>query len=574
MCKMNPSLNKGMQGVFVRCRALVVGGRRRAACLGFQWSANTSSIPANALCYAFLFVFAGLLSLSFGGEALAAVTLKIQIDSQTSFQTIDGFGASDAWQCAIVGKNWPIEKREHIADLLFSREVDAQGNPKGIGLSIWRFNIGAGTAEQGDASDIRNPWRRAECFQNPDGSYDWSKQAGQQWFLRAARQRSVERFLAFPNSPPVNLARNGKGYASKGLPYLNVKPGKLDAYANFLVDVLDHFQKEGLPFDYLSPFNEPQWEWDGPGQEGTPALNIELYALIRYLSQGLSQRKLATRMVIGEAGTIGHAFTNMDSMGLMSDGRDAQAQFFFSPASPFYIGDLANVAPIISAHSYQSVWPLGKQVEYRHMLHDALEAANPKLGYWMSEYCILEKNDEIRGGGRRDLGMKTALFVARIIHNDLTIAQARSWQWWTAVSQVDFKDGLVYLDDGSENGSGRMGPETASLMQDGMVRESKLLWALGNYARFVRPGMVRVKCVADPEQSYVNGVLASAYKGSEGKVVVVLVNLSQEDQRCDLGLHREFDVYSTSGKANLERSVQSGSNIALPARAVITCVSQ
>jgi hypothetical protein len=83
-----------------------------------------------------------------------------------------------------------------------------------------------------------------------------------------------------------------------------------------------------------------------------------------------------------------------------------------------------------------------------------------------------------------------------------------------------------------------------------------------------------VKCVTDPEQSYVSGVLASAYKGSEGKVVVVLVNLSQEDQRCDLGLPREFEVYTTSGKASLQKTVQSGSGIALPARAVITCVGR
>ena len=181
-----------------------------------------------------------------GGVATPADTLQIRIDPRITYQTIDGFGASDAWQCAIVGKNWPLAKRERIADLLFSREVDAQGNPKGIGLSIWRFNLGAGTAEQGDASDIRNPWRRAECFQNPDGSYDWSKQAGQQWFLRAARQRGVERFLAFPNSPPVHLTRNGKGYAPKGLPYLNIKPGKLDAYANFQLDVLEHFRRKGF----------------------------------------------------------------------------------------------------------------------------------------------------------------------------------------------------------------------------------------------------------------------------------------------------------------------------------------
>src|SRR6185503_1377987 len=81
-----------------------------------------------------------LLWLPPAGEAQAADTLKIQIDSRTSFQTIDGFGASDAWQCQFVGENWPLDKRDHIADLLFSRDVDPQGNPKGIGLSIWRFN--------------------------------------------------------------------------------------------------------------------------------------------------------------------------------------------------------------------------------------------------------------------------------------------------------------------------------------------------------------------------------------------------------------------------------------------------
>jgi hypothetical protein len=320
----------------------------------------------------------------------------------------------------------------------------------------------------------------------------------------------------------------------------------------------------------LSPFNEPQWAWDDAGQEGTPALNIELYALVRYLSKELSQRKISTQLVIGEAGTIGHAFTNMESLGLTSDGRDAQAQFFFSPTSPFYIGDLSNVAPVISAHSYQSVWPLDKQVEYRHMLHEALNATNPKLGYWMSEYCILEKNDEIRGGGRRDLGMNTALYVARIIHHDLTIAQARSWQWWTAVSQVNFKDGLVYLDDGSQGDTGKMGPETLSLMHDGVVRESKLLWVLGNYSRFVLPGMIQVKCGITPEQSHVNGVLASAYKGLGGNIVVVLVNLSLEEQRCDLGFAKQVEVYTTSAEEKLKKSGQAASNVVVPARAVAT----
>ena len=103
--------------------------------------------------------------------------------------------------------------------------------------------------------------------------------------------------------------------------------------------------------------NEPQWAWDGPGQEGTPALNHESYALIRYLSKELSQRQLSTHLLIGEAGTIGHVMKVMDD-----DGRDDQARFFFNQDSPFYVGDLPNVKRIISAHSYHSVWPLDKQV--------------------------------------------------------------------------------------------------------------------------------------------------------------------------------------------------------------------
>jgi hypothetical protein len=229
------------------------------------------------------------------------------------------------------------------------------------------------------------------------------------------------------------------------------------------------------------------------------------------------------------------------------------------------------VAPLLSAHDYFSVWPLDKQVEYRQMLPRALEAANPKLGYWMSEYCILEKNDEIGGGGGRDLGMNTALYVARIIHHDLALAQARSWQWWTALSQVDFKDGLVYLDDGSKGDTGRMGPQTRSLMHDGAVRESKLLWTLGNYSRFVRPGMTRIQCMVVPEQSCQDGVLASAYKGRDGRVVVVIVNLSSREQACNLGSDRALEVFTTSATANLERSRQRASGVKLPARSVVTC---
>lgn len=500
-------------------------------------------------------------------------SIKVTTYPTEEYQTIDGFGASDAWRAQFVGKNWPLEKRNKIADLLFSQENDKDGKPKGIGLSIWRFNISAGTAEQGDSSDIDNVWRRGESFLNPDGTYDWSKQEGQRWFINAAKDRGVEKLLAFPNSPPVHYTDNGKGYADKGNIHLNLKPGYMRKYANYLVDAVDYFNKDGIFFDYLSPVNEPQWNWDGTGQEGTPALNEEIYSLVRYLSSELSKRELRTKIVIGEAGTIGHASLPMEKIGKDGDGRDNQAEFFFAESSPFYIADLPNVEKTISAHSYHSVWPLEFQTDNRKMVNEYINQANPELGYWMSEYCILQKNGEIGKGGGRDLGTPTAMYVARIIHNDLTLTNAKSWQWWTAISQFDYKDGLVYLDDGSDGETGKMGSDIESLQFDGEVRESKLLWVLGNYSRFVRPGMVRVRCELSREQSMENGILVSAYlRKSDDTLVFIFTNLSNEDKSIDIGVDQHVDVYVTSANKSLNLTTENARSLPLSARSVSTVI--
>jgi O-glycosyl hydrolase len=502
-------------------------------------------------------------------------TLQVHIDPDISYQQIDGFGASDAWRAQFVGKNWPLEKREQIADLLFSQEFDSLGNPLGIGLSIWRFYLSAGTAEQGELSEIgseTNPWRRGESFLNADGSYDWNKFEGQRWFLHAAKERGVDKFLVFLNSPPVFFTANGKGFAPKGVIQLNLKPGFLDDYARYMADVVDHFyREEGIFFDYLSPVNEPQWDWDGNSQEGTPALNEEIYSMVKYLSHELDSRGLRTRIIIAEAGTIGHAALSMRLLGMPADGRDDQARFFFSEESPFYIGHLPNVELTLSAHSYHSVWPIEEQVQNRILVNQMIRKANPELGYWMSEYCILQENDEIGRGHGRDLGMQTALYVARILHHDMVLTNASSWQWWTAISQVDFKDGLVYLDDGSEGEGGKMGGHIESLQYEGDVRESKLLWVLGNFSRFIRPGMVRIKSELSEEQSPENGILVSAFKDPEnGGLVYVFVNQSRMTSHVDMGEGENVWTYTTDTSRNMSFSSQLPNEISLPPRSVVT----
>ena len=69
----------------------------------------------------------------------ASKVIKVTINLNQAFQTIHSFGASDCWTIKYIGKNWPLAKRNQIADLLFSKDFDANGDPKGIGLSALTF---------------------------------------------------------------------------------------------------------------------------------------------------------------------------------------------------------------------------------------------------------------------------------------------------------------------------------------------------------------------------------------------------------------------------------------------------
>jgi len=234
------------------------------------------------------------------------LVLTPQLDQRN--QTIHNFGASDAWSLQFVGKNWPVPKREQVADLLFSQKFKADGSPEGIALSAWRFNIGAGSADQGEASDIRLEWRRTESFLKPDGSMDFSRQAGQRWFLQAAKTRGVETFHGFSNSPPVSMTKNGIAHSSGGIS-TNLHPDKFAAYADFLVKVVEGLKaEEGIELNYLSPFNEPQWDWDDPKQEGTPWKNGEIAAVTRLLNQQLQERALPTKIEVPEAAQIQYLY--------------------------------------------------------------------------------------------------------------------------------------------------------------------------------------------------------------------------------------------------------------------------
>lgn len=508
-------------------------------------------------------------------ETKVETTKELNINLGMNLQTMENFGASDAWQCNNIGKNWPTAKKNAIADLLFSKEVDSEGNPKGIGLSLWRFNLGAGSTEQGGASDITDEWRRTECFTTDGVSYNMSKQAGQVWFMKAARERGVDKLLAFTNSAPVYLTQNGKAHASINTFY-NLKDGKMPELADFWVNAIDKLKSEhNLTIDYLSPFNEPQYEWDGSGQEGSPASNANIYSFVNILAPKLQTKGLSSQIVVGEAGAFEPLYKTVSG----KENRSNQIDYFFGVNSTKNIAGLTNVKKTISGHSYWQAWPLSELISSRQSVANRANTI-PGLSVWASEYSILENpgTAELPGGAGpgRDLGMQTALWVARIISTDISIGGVTSWQWWTAVSRGDYKDGLVYVDDGLTNGAG----DANYCKYDGYVRDSKTLWALGNFSFFVKPGMQRVQIPSFDNAAATTAVMLTAYKDEPNKkLVIVAVNVSNSATTYKLNLtggtlvNNMLTPYITSASLNLKKATDvTASSFEIPARAVVTYV--
>lgn len=227
---------------------------------------------------------------------------EIEINDSVIYQTIDNFGASDAWSIQYVGL-WPNAKKQQIAKLLFSKDFDDTGKALGIGLSLWRINLGGGSFEQGDNSHIQDEWHRGRSFLKLDGTHDWSALRGQIWMASAAKSFHVKDLLLFTNSPHVNFTRNGIAHASKPN-RSNLSETHYQNFAQYLADAIQGFKSLGLQITYLSPFNEPQWDWIDSKQEGTSYKNQEIAKITRKINDEFEDRNISTLIDIPEAAQL------------------------------------------------------------------------------------------------------------------------------------------------------------------------------------------------------------------------------------------------------------------------------
>jgi O-glycosyl hydrolase len=493
-------------------------------------------------------------------------------------QEIDNFGASDAWTIKYVGKNWPAAKREQIADLLFSVENDASGKPKGIGLSLWRTLFGAGSDTHSGMPF--HEWNFSGCIRSSDGVYDMGDNGifgGKFWFMKAAKARGVEQFLGFCNSPPYYWTYTGLTNSAGNNDYmykLNLKDEHTKDYAAYIAEIVKRTKEtHGVDFDYFCPLNEPEWQADGG--ESCHARNFEVAKVAKAVAAKFTEYGVGTKVVIPESGKPQFVYYYEPYLPVFESdkvkyGYKAKNFFSTSGADTDYVGDIPNIAKLLATHSYWSVDTDNELKQIRTKVGEEIRKYGIK--YWQTEFCILSDDYDLGtnpdgtpvGGGGRDYSMALALYVARIIYADLVYADASAWHWWVAATAVDYKDGLIYL----------LGNQ-----YDGEVADSKLLWAFGNFSRFIRPGAYRVGITSKyGDTDNLHGVMTSAYKNTDGSIVVVFINYTDEKKpvniNVDDGVKRTFMPYQTSDAADDDLrpryEIESGEGFNIPARSVVT----
>jgi glucuronoarabinoxylan endo-1,4-beta-xylanase len=332
---------------------------------------------------------------------------------------------------------------------------------------------------------------------------------------RLAVERGAKIWAA-PWSPPAEWKTNGETIMGGSL-----FEDRYDDWAASLADFAQHMDSEGLPLLAISAQNEPDYsaEWDtclwSPDELAT--------FVGEHLGPALRERGLDTPVLAPESANWGSFASYTDAILQHQTAGD----FVQAVATHSYGG---------SAFAYDRAREHGKEI-------------------WQTEVSD--------PGSAEDPEIDSALRVARLIHDHLTIANTNAWHYWWLIPNI-------YPD----------APETTGALVNQSYQLTRRAYALGNFSKFIRPGFRRV----DTTDTRKSGTFASAYVDPQSdRVAIVVINerRTRVNQAIELrgGRLGKLATWVTSERATLEQGAPlqaDGDLLAVPieARSIVTLVGE
>ena len=202
----------------------------------------------------------------------------------------------------------------------------------------------------------------------------------------------------------------------------------------------------------------------------------------------------------------------------------------------------------VDVHSYCLPLPLPIEIPF---LNDRLGFVK-RFRKWMDKRypevpVIMSEWTHMKGG--RDYGMDSALVTATTMYEDFTLLNAVSWQHWIAVSEVDYCDGLIYIN-----------------LEDKSFELTKRYYVTGNFTKYIKPGAKRIEAVSDDKD-----VLVVAFKDNE-KTTVILINNSNEEKSVSLPFNKKILLSVTDENNNLSETKTETNTVTLTKKSVTTMV--
>lgn len=426
----------------------------------------------------------------------------LAVNMSERHQTMTGWGASSAWWSQTVPEDSAAAAA--LAEALYS--------DSGLGLNIYRYNIGGGSAELGAEEGVNYVQERKAYSLFDSSKYDEGKTLEENFadrskysvegdknaveFLHTCLDQpgsSIEQVIVFVNSPHYLMTASGVTHGANeydsNLPEENYK-----AFAAYVLNCILTLRADGIPVSVVSPINEPQHKWGGDGstQEGChyePAEAAKvvdaLYSAIEEFNATQQGLPLEVKISAVESGN----YTSYLS-------KSRAVEYVYELSKYPWFDELYG----LSVHAYEEPMSDSARKSYISRIENILGDSDFSVD--MTEVCHME--------GGVDAGMASGTYVAKIMQKDLSYLNARSWSWWIAASDYDYNDGLVYWDYYSASSE---------------LKYVKRYYAMAQYSKFVEPGDVRVGLEwLNASSAYGSDLCGTAFSRADGTVIVVLVN--------------------------------------------------
>ncbi len=476
---------------------------------------------------------------------IGADNVLMRFNTLCTEQEITGWGTSAAWWAQIAGNS---ENAEELAKLLYSEE--------GLGLNIYRYNVGGGEKDNPDTRLPGNEWRATESFlvyndETGEYEYDWTQDAAAQKMLDLSLSYGcIDTVVLFANSPHYSMTESGSAAGSYEENTCNLKDGCADDFAEYMCDIAEYFIGKGVPVKYISPINEPQWTWGGGwvGQEGCHYELEDIIEVGEAFAAEIKERGLDVKLSLAESGCVSD--DTMDYIDAIAE-NDA-------------------IMDVLGTYAYHSYWT--DDIAYKYAFGEYMKKNYGDIELEMSEWCELPNDHKIDE-------IEAAVIMAREISEDISLTGVNSWTSWVAVN------------DGMYNADSMIGA-------NGDCSEfvvGKRYYAMAHFTKFVPVGSKAISfdvsnADISVEEAWWDNVVdgkaydhyiienrmnVSAFKTPDGKYVAVIVNNGEEKEFSYVMPGYTTKVYVTDAERNLELTTDGWyvvSNVDVPATSIVTVV--